>query len=118
MDINRREQGRRAEDEAAEFLRSKGMTIVTRRFKCRAGELDLIALDGELLVFVEVKQRLSGGNPEESVGPKKRAQLHKSANEYLEKMGEPAREYRIDLVAIDASGIRHYPGAFTDSWDM
>jgi putative endonuclease len=115
---DRRSQGRDAEDQAADFLLSQGLTMVTRRFKCRAGELDLIALDGDTLAFIEVKQRLTpGSRPEESVSKRKRELLHQSAREYLRKMGEPERPYRFDLVAIDRDGIRHYPGALTDSWE-
>ena len=111
---NRREQGREAEDLAAGFLIAKGLTIITRRFKCRAGELDLVALDGDVLAFIEVKQRLTpGSRPEDSITPRKRELLHQSAREYLRKMGEPDRSYRVDLVAIDRQGIRHYPGALS-----
>ncbi len=112
---NRRGQGREAEDRAAEFLLAKGLTIITRRFKCRVGELDLVALDGEMLVFIEVKQRLTpDSRPEEAVTHRKRELLHQSAREYLRKMDEPERAYRIDLVAIDRAGIRHYPGALSE----
>jgi putative endonuclease len=112
---DRRGQGRDAEDVAAEFLVNKGMTMITRRYKCRAGELDLVALDGDMLAFIEVKQRLSpGSRAEEAVSPRKRELIHRSAREYLQKMGEPDRAYRVDLVAIDRSGIRHYPGALSE----
>ena len=62
------------------------MTIITRRFKCRHGELDLVAMDGDLLAFVEVKLRRPGaGRPEDSITPRKRELLHESAREYLVK---------------------------------
>ena len=115
---DRRAQGREAEDRAAEFLIGRGCTIITRRFKCRRGELDLVILDGDVLAFVEVKQRRSAGQAEEAVTKRKRELLHESAREYLLKMEQPDRAYRVDLVAVDQSGIRHYPGAFTDTWDM
>jgi putative endonuclease len=110
---NLRAVGRVAEDRAAEFLAAKGLTIITRRFKCRHGELDLVVLDGDLLVFVEVKLR-SEGRPEDTISARKRELLHESAREYLRKAEEPDREYRIDLVAVDRSGIRHYPAALSE----
>ncbi|MHB8636608.1 MAG: YraN family protein [Fimbriimonadaceae bacterium] len=119
MKIDRRSEGRAAEDRAAIYLMSKGCTIVTRRFKCRRGELDLVMLDGDTLAFVEVKLRRGAETPpEEAVTPRKRALLHEAAREYLQKVDEPNRAYRLDLVAVDNKGIRHYPGAFSDTWDM
>ena len=115
---DRRAEGRVAEDRAADFLIAKGCTIITRRFKCRRGELDLVMLDGEDLAFVEVKLRRGAGRAEEAVTKRKRALLHESAREYLWKMEASERPYRLDLVAIDRDGIRHYPGAFSDTWEM
>jgi putative endonuclease len=115
---DRRAQGRAAEDRAAEFLIAKGCTMITRRFKCRRGELDLVMLDGDVLAFVEVKLRRNAGQAEEAVTKRKRELLHESAREYLWKMEQPDRPYRVDLVAVDRSGIHHYPGAFSDSWEM
>jgi putative endonuclease len=115
---DRRAEGREAEDRAADYLIAKGCTIITRRFKCRRGELDLVILDGDDLAFVEVKLRRVTGLVHEAVTKRKRSLLHESAREYLWKMEQPERDYRIDLVAIDPSGIQHYPGAFSDSWEM
>src|SRR5579871_759427 len=105
MKPDRRAEGREAEDRAAEFLMAKGCTIVTRRFKCRRGELDLVILDGDTLAFVEVKLRRVPGGAEEAVTKRKQALLHESAREYLEKMDQPERSYRLDLVAVNANGI-------------
>jgi|SRR5579872_2389958 len=116
---DRRGQGREAEDQAVEYLLEQGLTIVTRRFKCRVGELDIVAIDGETLAFIEVKQRLVPGSlPEESITKRKRELLHESAREYLRKVDEPDRPYRLDLVAIDRQGIRYYRGALSETWDM
>jgi putative endonuclease len=115
---DRRSEGRAAEDRAADYLITKGCTIITRRFKCRRGELDLVILDGEVLAFVEVKMRRGSGRAEEAVTKRKRDLLHEAAREYLWKMEQPDRPYRLDLVAVDDRGITHYPGAFTDTWDM
>ncbi len=110
---NLRRLGQIAEDQAAEYLVAKGYTVITRRCKTRSGELDIVAMDGEVLVFVEVKQRSAPGYvPEEAVGQRKLEALQAAAEEYLLAVGEHGRETRFDLVGIDADGIRHYEDVF------
>ncbi len=110
---NLRSVGAGAEDLAADYLVAKGYTIVTRRKKMHRGELDLIALDGEVLVFVEVKQRSAPGYvPEEAIGSTKQNALQRAAEQYVLEMGEQERETRFDLVAMDAEGIRHHIDIF------
>lgn len=110
---NLRRVGEAAEDRAADFLVKEGYTIVTRRKKMPGGELDLVALDGEVLVFVEVKQRAASGYvPEESIGSRKQDALQRAAEAYVHEMGEE-RETRFDLVAIDSNGLRHYKDIFS-----
>ncbi len=110
---NRRAVGRQAEDQAAEFLRGLGFTIVTRNYTVKGGELDLVAVDGDELVFIEVRQRRGAvGAPEESLGPKKAGRLRVAARAYLAEIGEPERTFRFDVVAIDEAGLRHHRGAF------
>ena len=110
---NRRLLGRLAEDEAAEYLLSKGFTIVTRRCKLRSGEIDIVALDEDVLVFVEVKMRRAKTHrPEEAIGVFKLQALERAAEEYIRAMGETERETRFDLVAIDGEGLRHYRDVF------
>jgi putative endonuclease len=107
---NLRAEGAAAEDLAADYLVSLGFTIVTRRFSRKGGEIDLIALDGDELVFVEVKARgPDQGLPEESIGPKKLAALKRTIETYRREVAETDRPYRIDLVAIDGNGLRHHP---------
>jgi len=107
-----RRVGRDAEDRAASYLIEKGYTIVTRRYSTRVGEIDVIALDGEVLVFVEVKERRTSGYiPEEAVGPKKVARIGRAAAHYVAKTND-RRSVRFDLIAIDSAGIRHYEGCF------
>jgi putative endonuclease len=110
---NLRGVGREAEDQAADYLLSKGYTIVTRRFKARHGELDIVALDGDVLVFVEVKNRRAAEySPEEALDAKKRLGMISAAHEYIVKTAQEFRVVRYDLVAIDADGLRHYEDAF------
>lgn len=75
-------------------------------------------LDGDVLAFVEVKLRRGQTRASETVDKRKRMLLHEAAREYLWKMEQSGRPYRIDLVSINRDGIVHYPGAFTDTWDM
>lgn len=110
---NLRVVGRQAEDVAADYLLGLGYTLVTRRFKASRGELDLIALDGDVLVVVEVKERRAPGfSPEEGVTEAKVKNISDALTEYLNKMGEPEREVRFDLIAIDRDGLRHHIDAF------
>ena len=102
--------GREAEDRAADYLLEKGLTIVTRRYTVRGGEIDLVALDGDEIVFVEVKQR-SGrwSTPEEAIDNAKARHLADAAEQYLLATEQVGRAFRFDLVAIDHAGIRHHP---------
>lgn len=93
---------------AAEFLISKGYTIVTRGFTVKGGEIDLIALDQDTLVFVEVKHRRGKLLPEEGIDQVKLSRMQVAAEQYLHRMDEAMRRLRYDVVAIDADGIRHH----------
>ena len=110
---DKRALGREAEDRAARYLLEQGYTLVTRRFSSKGGEIDLVALDGETMVFVEVKAR-SGkfGTPEEAIDHRKMDRFSSAAISYLSRMGERDRTIRFDLVAIDPQGLRHYPDFF------
>lgn len=74
------------EEKAARFLTGRGYTVLERNFHSRYGEIDLIAEDGEFLVFVEVKLRasVSHGLPEETVTPRKQEKLRLTAETYLQ----------------------------------
>lgn len=111
---DQRAVGREAEDRAAAFLLEKGYSLITRRFTAKGGEVDLIALDGDILVFVEVKARSGrGGKPEEAIDHRKAKRFATAAQIYLAQMEEkPDRAIRFDLVAIDPDGLRHLPDFF------
>ena len=112
--MNRRAVGASFEDRAAEYLRELGFTIVTRRWSCRRGEIDVIALEGDVLVFVEVRARLTGGSPELSIDPRKQSRLRAAAKTYLSEVEWGDRPARFDVVAFDPDGLRHHRSALSD----
>ena len=99
--ISRVAQGTAAEDLALHYLEVRGLVLVTRNFRCRTGELDLIMRDGEQLVFVEVRSRRNSryGTPAESVTRTKQQRLLRAAAFYLQRqhLDLPCR---FDVVAI------------------
>ncbi len=100
----RRELGQRGEAVAAAHLRRCGMRVVARNWRCRQGELDVVALEGDRLVVVEVKARrsLGQGHPAEAVTPVKAARLRRLSAAFL--VAHPTlsgvREVRVDVVAV------------------
>ncbi len=99
----RQSLGRRGEQLAADKLSSLGCEIVARNFRCPAGEIDLIAKQGEVWIFVEVRTRRGRkfGTPEESITPRKKAHLIAAAQTYLQSQSLPDADWRIDLVAVE-----------------
>jgi putative endonuclease len=105
-------KGKDAEDKAADYLLEKGYTLITRRYCVKGGEIDIIALDGNTLVFAEVKERLSPGFiPEQAVSEEKVIHMFKAAEKYRESTKDQ-RPFRFDLIAIDQNGLRHYEACF------
>jgi putative endonuclease len=114
--------GRTGERLAAEALMSKGYHILERNFRCRQGEIDLVAEDEQDLIFVEVKARrgVSFGLPEDAITIYKRRKLVEVASYYLDLHSCSDRSWRIDVVAVQFSSngklqeIRIYEHAVTD----
>jgi putative endonuclease len=102
MADQRRDLGDRGERAAEEFLRRQRYTIVARNYQCPVGEIDLVALDGSTIVFVEVKVRTHGaaGSPLEAVGPRKQRQIARVARYYLSTHRLHDRDARFDVVGI------------------
>lgn len=94
--------GERGERAAARHLRRLGYKIVARHERGRLGELDLVAVDGRTVVFVEVKTRRShdAGHPAEAVGPDKQARLTRLALAYLKRHSLLDCSARFDVVAV------------------
>ena len=94
--------GPRGEAEAAAFLEQCGYRILERGYRGAGGELDLVACQGECLVFVEVKSGEEGGlgHPEERVDAAKRAHLVRAARHYCARHPVPGQEFRFDVIAV------------------
>lgn len=111
--------GRRGERTAARYLRKAGLRVLTTGFRTLGGELDVIAREGDTLVFVEVKTRRSG-DPVEAVTDEKQKRLTRAAFGFLRKhrLIEPNVAWRFDIVAIvwpddrGAPQIQHFRNAF------
>lgn len=114
------ELGRRGEDLAAEHLEGLGLVILTRNWRCREGELDIIATDGlSHLVVCEVKTRSGDGfgSPAEAVTKGKRRKLRRLAQVFLSEWGLRFAVVRFDVIGVMARPgrdveISHIVGAF------
>jgi len=124
-DTNRRVLGALGEAAAARSLARQGFLIVEANVRCRFGEIDLVAIDAGVIVFVEVKGNRGGryGAPEDMVTPAKQRRLTRLAAWYLQRRGWLGRPARFDVVAVDwdaagANCVRHFRDAFpaTGSW--
>src|SRR6202046_55546 len=96
--------GRRGERAAEKHLRHSGYRIVARNFRAAGAEIDLVAMDGETLVFVEVKTRrsLDAGAPEEAVDERKQKRMRRAAEVFARRYGADEVEMRFDIAAADA----------------
>ncbi len=113
--MNQRMVGSAHEACAAEYLTGCGYRILERNFRCRAGEIDLIARDGEYLVFVEVKYRRdpSAGDPLEAVDRKKQRKISRTAAYYCLRAGYgETTPCRFDVVAFRGEEIQLVKNAF------
>jgi putative endonuclease len=98
------QRGASAEADAAQLLIAAGYRIVERNFRCKAGELDIIARDGDVLVFVEVRSRSDDehGTAAEMIGRTKQHRVVRVARCYLAARAPAFDECRFDIVAITA----------------
>ncbi|HET8684649.1 MAG TPA: YraN family protein [Micromonosporaceae bacterium] len=107
------------EQRAADHLLAAGMVLLDRNWRCRAGEIDIIARDGDVLVFVEVKTRRGDafGTPVDAVHSRKTARLRQLAAQWLAESGLRPMQVRFDVVSVvrrQAGGVRieHLRNAF------
>jgi putative endonuclease len=106
MTHSRQRTGRLGEDVACEALERSGATVLARNCRTRAGEIDIVALDGGALVFVEVKTLRTGSqsgpeHPVLAVGPRKQLQVRRLARAWLAEASPP----RYELIRFDVVGV-------------
>jgi putative endonuclease len=115
--------GRYGEDVASQHLLDAGLVIISRNWRCKAGELDIVASEGPTLVFCEVKTRtsLAFGDPAEAVSPAKAARIRRLAVQWLGEHRDDDSNYwpelRFDVVAVlrpprGIERVEHIRGAF------
>ncbi len=99
---NRKDTGNIGEDIVAKYLEEKEYEIIKRNFRCKLGEIDIIAQDREEIVFIEVKTRkiLSYGNPADSVNEPKLKHIYKAAEYYLLINNKLDNFTRIDVIEV------------------
>ncbi len=106
--------GTEAERTAEKHLKAQGFTLVTRNFRARTGEIDLIMSKSSLLIFVEVRYRANPnfGTGADSISSSKQQKIIRTAKMFLQKNGHRWNQYRFDVVSI-GNDIDWIPGAFT-----
>ena len=109
--------GKRSEIIASDFLKKKGYKILEVNYKNKIGEIDVIALDGDYIVFVEVKARISQkfGHPFEAIDEMKQQKIHAVASLYLvknQKFGTNCRFDAISILGLENPEITHIIDAF------
>ena len=114
MSLRRQLVGKQAETRAVAELERRGYAVVARRYRTRHGEIDIVARDGETIVFVEVKAKDTAefGTAVEAVGARKQQRIISMAVDYLARNRLTAKPCRFDVVAIDGSVLTYYRGAF------
>jgi len=111
------QSGAAGERSAERLLESHGLTIVERNYRTRMGEIDLVARDGDVLVFVEVRLRADHrfGGAAASIGPAKQRRLVAAASLYLARFGRAPR-CRFDVVTLEGGEPAWLRGAFDAPW--
>ncbi|KAA8784611.1 putative endonuclease [Paenibacillus sp. 4624] len=119
--LTRQQKGKIGEEEACRWLKEQDYCILQRNWRCRSGEVDIIAAREELLIFVEVRSRSSHsgfGTPQESVDQRKMQQVRSTAAVYMQMTGEHTRQIRFDVIAVmmnhdgEILSINHLENAF------
>ena len=117
-DAKRKSLGLAGENIACSYLQQKGYLILERNFRCRQGEIDIIASIGKEIVFVEVKTRRNTnfGEPYLAVDCRKQGKIQKTALYYMTKFHDEEIAYRFDVISIVYTGdhisVEHVISAF------
>jgi putative endonuclease len=112
-----RDIGLRGEDLAHRHLRASGFTVVARNWRPPqgGGEIDIVAWEGDILVFVEVKSRVSGvlSAPERDIDVEKIQALRRAARDYVRRSGADESRVRFDVISIVGTKLEHLRDAFS-----
>ena len=111
---NRRKTGTDYERAAGFYLEQEGWKILEYNYRTRNGEIDIVARDGEYLVFCEVKYRSDGkkGSPLEAVDARKQQRFRRAALYYLTEHGKSDVPCRFDVIGIEGTKVTHIRDAF------
>jgi putative endonuclease len=109
-----RTNGNKAEDAAARYLEKHGYSILCRNYRARTSEIDIIARDGAVLVFVEVKSRSYSdfGSPWQAVNSRKQDKIRKAALDYIIRSKLADCPARFDVISIVGETVEHIRDAF------
>jgi len=115
---DRHKRGLAGEEQAIQYLLSRGWHVLAHRFRVGHKEIDLIARQGNLVAFIEVKARrgTAFGSPLEAVTGAKRRELVKAARVWVDRHGRPADVYRFDCIALIDNKLEHLADAFRPGW--
>jgi putative endonuclease len=119
--LNQRQQyGEAGEALAARLLRKKGYKIIETNYRTQLGEIDIIARDGDTIVFVEVKARQTGrfGAPKWAVTPRKQRKISMVALYYLKRTGQSQAKARFDVVSIRSAPLRPEVEIIRNAFDL
>lgn len=115
-DKTKKEIGDYGEDKASEYLFNKGYRIITKNFRTKSGEIDIVAIQRNILVFIEVKTRKNDSfcSAREAVTLSKQSKIKKTAKEFIVQNNIPYKEIRFDVIEVYtyAQKIEHYADAF------
>ena len=119
MTLARQELGKLGEELAVRELQRRGYVILERRYRTRHGEIDIVARDGETLVFVEVKARADAefGTAADAITPAKQRRVVRMAEDYLARRRVGDRPCRFDVVAIMLDGRAQAVEVFPEAFD-
>ena len=120
LNQEKKEVGQRGEDLAVDYIQNSGYTVLERNYRCKLGEVDIIARDNDTLVFIEVRTRSSidFGLPQESINRRKRHQISKVALEYLTRKKLKNIPARFDVIAISLKGEKEKVEHFKDAFEV
>lgn len=112
--MNRRDIGKRYEEMAVRYLEEQHYQILEQNYQIRTGEIDVIAKDGNCLVFLEVKYRQNDrmGDPLEAVDKCKQRKIYQTAQYYLYQRNIQDHPCRFDVIGITGTRIQHIKNAF------